>query len=307
MDAGSRRLALAAAALLLSSPVQAEGPASFREIAERGGILIVSRCQTAGERPIRCEPLEAWRGAVPEVPIVISREDWSDFSIGAPEERPGATFLMILKPADSLGCALLQTESDLELEILGNVGTCVLPIVENRLPRRVRPSYDGSQGPSLSAEELKADLLKFTMTPFVILAAHSECSQSRNRLFRIDETLVYWERQGPCADYGYGFVLFDGSVENVLCSLSDSIMGPQGGCKDPSYREMFDTLLKDSSRPDLGLGSGHTVEEIPVVDVPLSPEQRFRVKGRNRPPTSRPQSRPGPGTTRLERQDRPAR
>ncbi len=104
----------------------------------------------------------------------------------------------------------------------------------------------------------------FDLTPFKELARNSPCADIRNRLFLIDRELVFWDRAGNCDDAGYAQVLFGKSVEQVLCTLYDSIAGLTGGCDDESYRELFDTLIANLSQPDLGLGSNHTVEEIPL-------------------------------------------
>src|SRR5262245_8336360 len=64
------------------------------------------------------------------------------------------------------------------------------------------------------------------------MARSSDCSDTRNRLYLIDERLVFWDRAGSCADAAYAQVLFGGSVDNRLCGNSDSIAGPQRGCSD---------------------------------------------------------------------------
>lgn len=98
---------------------------------------------------------------------------------------------------------------------------------------------------------------------FRAMARASGCAEQRNRLYLIDRTLVFWERSGACPDAAYCRVLFKGTVENVMCREADSIAGPVKGCPNPSYSPMFDTIVANLDRPNLGLGPAHTVQRIP--------------------------------------------
>jgi hypothetical protein len=98
--------------------------------------------------------------------------------------------------------------------------------------------------------------------PFIEMARTSGCSETRNRLFVIDGKQVFWDHAGQCADASYGQVLFGSTPETRLCSSGDTIAGPRTDCQDESARALFETLVKNADRPDLGLGSGHTVEQL---------------------------------------------
>lgn len=100
------------------------------------------------------------------------------------------------------------------------------------------------------------------VTPFIEKARTEACSDVRNRLFVIDNKMVLSDRAGNCADNSYGQVLYGASVDNGLCSASDSIAGPVASCKDEASRVLFDTMRKNLDRPDLGLGAGHSVKEV---------------------------------------------
>jgi hypothetical protein len=101
------------------------------------------------------------------------------------------------------------------------------------------------------------------ITPFKEMAMEADCAGSVNRLYLIDSQLVFWDREGNCPDNAYSQTLFADTVDDVICDLHDSIGGPVRSCQDDFYSEMFDTIITNLDMPDLGLGSGHTVEEIP--------------------------------------------
>jgi len=98
--------------------------------------------------------------------------------------------------------------------------------------------------------------------PFVEMARQAGCADIRNRLFVIDQTLVFADQSGNCADASYSQTLFGKTVGQVLCVNHDSIAGPMKNCMDPSYAALFDTILTHLDEPDLGLGSSHTVQQL---------------------------------------------
>jgi hypothetical protein len=102
----------------------------------------------------------------------------------------------------------------------------------------------------------------FDLDSCLQMARTSDCAEIRNRLFQIDREMVFWDRAGDCPDNSHAGLLLSGCPDSVLCFLRDSIAGPQEGCPDESYREMFDTIKDNLDEPDLGLGPDHEVEEI---------------------------------------------
>ncbi|HLZ69211.1 MAG TPA: hypothetical protein VKV26_04800 [Dehalococcoidia bacterium] len=102
------------------------------------------------------------------------------------------------------------------------------------------------------------------LAPFVALMQNASCAQSRNRLYEIDGTLLFWERAGFCADAGYAYTLYNGSPDQVLCQLNDSIAGPRRSC-DPAYADLFDTITHNLDALDLGLGPDHSVALVQEV------------------------------------------
>ena len=102
------------------------------------------------------------------------------------------------------------------------------------------------------------------LAPFVELARKTECADDRRRLFVIDNVLVFFDRAGDCPDNSYSETLFGGSVDEVLCASHNSIAGPVTECHDAAFRELFETIIAHLDEPDLGLGSRHTVHQVPV-------------------------------------------
>jgi len=101
------------------------------------------------------------------------------------------------------------------------------------------------------------------LEPFKKLAHESSCADVNNRLFLIDNRFVFWDRDSKCADAAYSRTLYDRKPETVLCNLMDSIAGPQRGCHgDAPSANMFDTIVDNRDKPDLGLGPEHTVAPI---------------------------------------------
>lgn len=99
--------------------------------------------------------------------------------------------------------------------------------------------------------------------PFKELARSSSCADKSNRLFLIDDRLVFWDRDSQCADAAYARVLYLGSVDHVVCDLHDSMAGPQRSCQDPDAdTALFDIMIENLGAPDLGLGSEHTVKAV---------------------------------------------
>jgi len=101
------------------------------------------------------------------------------------------------------------------------------------------------------------------LEPFKALARGSSCADRSNRLFLIDDRLVFWNRDSHCADAAYARVLYLGSVDHVVCDLHDSIAGPQRNCQDQGAdAKLFDIIIENLEAPDLGLGSEHTVKPV---------------------------------------------
>ena len=103
----------------------------------------------------------------------------------------------------------------------------------------------------------------FDLEPFKEQARNSDCADIRNRLFLIDEAMVFSEQEGNCVDAAYSQVLYGTSPDEVLCFRRDSVGGVQEGCNDNSISQMFDTIVANLDRPDLGLDPDHQVEQIP--------------------------------------------
>ena len=115
-----------------------------------------------------------------------------------------------------------------------------------------------STGCTDSPAEAPADV---DLEPFISLARNSDCADVRNRLFLIDEQVVFWDREASCVDAAYTQRLYGSTPDRVLCYFQDSIAGPVKVSRG-RYQMEFETILENLDRPDLGLGPMHTVKEI---------------------------------------------
>jgi hypothetical protein len=100
---------------------------------------------------------------------------------------------------------------------------------------------------------------------FVGMAQAERCADVRNRLFVIDQKQVFWDRAGNCADNSHAQRLFGPTPQSVLCESIDTIAGPKTFCADEKSRVLFETILNNLDKPDLGLGAGHKVEPLPFL------------------------------------------
>jgi len=96
------------------------------------------------------------------------------------------------------------------------------------------------------------------MQPFRELAQNASCADNTNRLYVIDDRLVFWTKTGLCDDGSYAHVLFGASPDQELCSAKDSFVGPLTSCQ-PEFEAMFAAILANLDQPDLGLGAEHQV------------------------------------------------
>ncbi len=101
------------------------------------------------------------------------------------------------------------------------------------------------------------------LAPFQKMAGLGSCADIRNRLFLIDDQLVFWDSAGNCADAAYSETLYGRTPDQILCVLHDSIAGPMKNCQAERYQGLFDTMTANLDKPDLGLGSEHTVQPVP--------------------------------------------
>ena len=102
------------------------------------------------------------------------------------------------------------------------------------------------------------------LAPFKAMARAAACSDRRNRLFLIDDRMVFWDREGNCMDALFTLALYGQTVSDLLCSRSDSVGGPNTTiCTDESFRPMFETMISNLDDPALGLGPEHTVSDVP--------------------------------------------
>jgi len=92
-------------------------------------------------------------------------------------------------------------------------------------------------------------------------AAGNECVDEQV-LYVIDDRYVVRWTQGRCADARGGVALYGAHPDEVLCGISDSFAGPQRGCRSPSARPLFESVLEHlNGDPDASL-PGHVVRPL---------------------------------------------
>lgn len=109
---------------------------------------------------------------------------------------------------------------------------------------------------------------------FVALTVNANCANTRNRLFVIDAKYVLWDKAGTCADAAYSQTLFGRTPQSVLCTNGDTIAGPRSSCSDQQYANLFQTVIANLDKSDLGLGVGHTIVPVPVTKSSISAQLR---------------------------------
>lgn len=97
---------------------------------------------------------------------------------------------------------------------------------------------------------------------FIAMAKSAQCSEYHNRLYSIDRQKVFWDVAGNCPDRSPVHRLFGQSPNVILCTETGSIAGPTTACNDESARSLFNTIISNLDKADLGLGAGHQVQPI---------------------------------------------
>jgi hypothetical protein len=100
----------------------------------------------------------------------------------------------------------------------------------------------------------------------ILYAYTSECADISNRLFLIDSSMIFWDRRGSCANNSYSYTLFSAkSINSVLCTVYDTLGGvAKEQCANQGVHGMLDTIMTHLSAIDLGLGSNHRIDVIPL-------------------------------------------
>jgi hypothetical protein len=115
-------------------------------------------------------------------------------------------------------------------------------------------------------------LLDLSTFNSLIANQSGQWTDAANRLFLIDSAMVFWELIGYCPG-GMGMApdhfyrLYGKTVNAQLgsCMIYDhDPMGPIESYVNQNAHDLLDTIRANLSKPDLGLGSGHVVEQIPL-------------------------------------------
>ncbi len=106
------------------------------------------------------------------------------------------------------------------------------------------------------------------VSEYIKMAQGASCADTRNKLYVIDSKYVLWDRAGRCADAAYAQTLMGPNPQAVLCSAGQTIAGPRTSCSDAALRPLFDAILRNLDKADLGLGAGHKVEPVDLLPAP---------------------------------------
>jgi hypothetical protein len=103
------------------------------------------------------------------------------------------------------------------------------------------------------------------VSEYIKLAREASCAEARNNLYLVDNKYVFWDRAGRCADASYAQTLMGATPQAVLCQSGQTIAGPRTVCTGEGPQALFETMVKNLDKDDLGLGAGHKVEAIPFL------------------------------------------
>ena len=101
-------------------------------------------------------------------------------------------------------------------------------------------------------------------TAFIAIAKEASCANLRNRLFVIDQKHVFWDKASSHPNAAFSQVLYGNTPQIILCSSADSARGPRTFYNDEDYRTLFETIVQNLDKPDLGLNSWHQVQQVTV-------------------------------------------
>ena len=97
---------------------------------------------------------------------------------------------------------------------------------------------------------------------FKNMAKNASCADITNKLFVIDNQMVFWSVEGNCPDASYTYTLYGRNPDEILCKKFDSIAGPQQRCNNKDYQEIFQIIIDNLDADNLGLDNNHKVTEI---------------------------------------------
>lgn len=123
--------------------------------------------------------------------------------------------------------------------------------------------------PTAALEQWRRDKCPQYLHAVEVAQETTSCTDLRNRVMVIqgsadpEQRWALLDQAGACADASYRQVLFGGDEgAEVLCSNADSIAGPQKSCPSAAFAALFETIVANLDKPDLGLGDGYLVNQV---------------------------------------------
>ncbi|MFE3845420.1 hypothetical protein ACFL1L_00980 [Thermoplasmatota archaeon] len=110
----------------------------------------------------------------------------------------------------------------------------------------------------------ETDETSIELDVFRDMAKNASCSDIANKLFVIDNQMVFWIIEGNCPDASYSYTLFGNNPDEILCKKFDSIAGPQEQCLNDDSQEIFQIIIDNIDADNLGLNTNYKITEIEI-------------------------------------------
>ncbi len=110
----------------------------------------------------------------------------------------------------------------------------------------------------------ETDETSIELDNFKDMARNATCADITNKLFIIDNKMVFWVVEGNCPDASYTYTLYGKSPEEIFCKKYDSIAGSQEKCNNDDYQEIFQKITDNFDTNNLGLDENHKVTEVNI-------------------------------------------
>ena len=99
------------------------------------------------------------------------------------------------------------------------------------------------------------------------IARNATCADITNKLFLIDNQMVFWITEGNCADASYAYTLFGSNPDEIVCKRFDSIAGPQEQCNDEYFLDIFLIIIDNLDADNLGLDGNYKITEVFILNT----------------------------------------
>jgi hypothetical protein len=100
------------------------------------------------------------------------------------------------------------------------------------------------------------------MQPFIKMAKTAVCADQSNNLYSIDDSLVFWRREGKnCYDNSYDYTLFGSDTGAIYCRRHDGFAYVEI-INDSNLIDFFHTIIANLNDAHLGVGASHSIIQV---------------------------------------------